>query len=112
MNVNLDDDSVLEKTFRDASKAFAPPDGLKEGMRASLAGISTAPRTGFVYYRAWLQSPDALDNLLTRDAAVVLRPEPILTDLGARRLLKTMNQIEEEHNGKRSMRSIAYGIFV
>jgi hypothetical protein len=63
MTKNLDDDFALEKMFRDASKAFPPPDGLKEGMRASLlvtkakadssnvpgAHISTATRS-----RTWL----------------------------------------------------------
>jgi len=63
MTRNMNDDIALEKTFRDASKAFTPPDGLKEGMRASLlvreakvdshnvrdAGIQMATRS-----RMWL----------------------------------------------------------
>jgi hypothetical protein len=189
MTRNLDDDVALEKTFRDASKAFTPPVGLKEGMRASLlvseakadsrnapgAGISMAKRSRtwlwrcaaaaaaacvlvglavwviqradkgevrirqehetisnvvvlvprvaakpadlppadfLVYFRAWEKSPDALDELLTRDAAVLLRPEPIDTALDARKFLRTMNPTKEEHDEKHSMRGVASGALV
>jgi hypothetical protein len=65
-----------------------------------------------VYYRAWLQSPDALDDLLTRDAAVLLRPEPIMIALDVHKFLKTMNLIKEEHNEKHSMRGAVSGAVV
>ena len=188
MTRNMDDDFALEKTLRDASKAFMPPVGLKEGMWASLlvrkakadsrnaagADISTAthsrtwlwhcaaaaaaacvlvglavwmiqrtdkggvrigqePRAVtfvaptqraaarpadmpsadcLVYFRAWKKSPDSLDDLLTRDAAVLLRPAPVESGLDGRRFLKTMNPIKEEHNEKHSMRAVASGALV
>ena len=188
MTRNPDDDIALERTFRDASEAFTPPDGLKERMRTSLlareakanssnapgAGISTAKRSRIwlwrcaaaaaaacvlislavwmiekaeksrnrirqgdetanvvvptphvaakpatlppadclVYFRAWEKSPDSLDDLLTRDAAVLLRPVRIESGLDVRRFLKTMNPIKEEHNEKHSMRGVASGALV
>jgi len=173
MNTDLDDDFALEKTFKDASGAFPQPDGLKDRMRASLAGRATATRSHtwlwrcaaaavaacvliglavwmigrpenrhdrvreergaagvvlpppvaakpadlpsadyLVYSRAWEESPDALDDLLTRDAAVLLRPEPIPTELNTLRFLQTMNQTKEKHNEKHSMRNVHSGAFV
>jgi hypothetical protein len=64
------------------------------------------------YFRAWEKSPDSLENLLTRDAAVLLRPAPIESGLDGRRFLKTMNPIKEEHNEKHSMRGVASGALV
>ena len=65
-----------------------------------------------VYFRAWEKSPDSLDDLLTRDAAVLLRPAPIESGLDGRRFLRTMNPIKEEHNEKHSMRGVASGALV
>lgn len=62
--------------------------------------------------RAWLESPDALDQMLTRDAAALLQPERSPNALDARRFLQTMNLDEEEHNAKHSMRCGAFGSLV
>jgi hypothetical protein len=70
------------------------------------------PADCLVYFRAWKKSPDSLDDLLTRDAAVLLRPAPIESGLDGRRFLKTMNPIKEEHNEKHSMRGVASGALV
>ncbi len=172
MTGNLDDDFAIEKTLKDASKAFTPPEGLKERMRASLlasapdAGIpkttrgrawlwrcaaaavaacvliglavwliwsaetndnrtrqkqepavslistphpvaatTDLPRASWAaYYRAWLQSPETLDETLARDAASRLKPERNLAGLNVRSFLQTMNPIEEKHNENHSVR--------
>ena len=71
------------------------------------------PRASCVaYYRAWLQSPDALDKMLTRDGAVLLRPERNMSELNVRGLLETINLNEERHNEKQSMRGRVPGALV
>jgi hypothetical protein len=55
MTANLDDDSAIEKTVKDASKAFTPPEGLKERMRAALlAGVPDADIAKTTRGSAWL----------------------------------------------------------
>jgi len=179
MTANLDDDFALEKTIKDASKAFTPPEGLKQRMRAALlagapdAGIAKTTRgrtwlwqcvgaaaaacvlvslavwmiersenrrerirqgheaiivvqqprpvtesadlpraSGISYYRAWMESPDALDQMLSRDNAYLLRPELNQSDADVWRLFETVNPIKEEHHEKHSMRDGVPGVLV
>lgn len=80
--------------------------------RVAAKPAALPPADCLVYFRAWEKSPDSLDDLLTRDAAVLLRPEPNETALDARKFLKTINPIKEEHNEKHSMRGVASGALV
>jgi outer membrane lipoprotein-sorting protein len=72
MTGNMNDDFAIEKALRDASKAFTPPEGLKEQMLASLAGpqreaeLLNARASG----RSWLRRCVAAAAILAAVAVV------------------------------------------
>jgi hypothetical protein len=64
--------------------------------------------------RARLQSPEAFDEMLARDAEFLLRPESseVPASLNMRWFLNRMNPIEEEHHEKHSLCRSAPGALV